>query len=115
MTADDAFAGMARRYGLTDEVVGTAAGPGGAGPAAVAAAAGRVRAAGVTTVFSEPFVPDGTIQAVAAAAHAKVRVLDPLTGAPPAGWPHQADYLRLMEANLGALNGALGCPDPGGA
>jgi ABC-type Zn uptake system ZnuABC Zn-binding protein ZnuA len=108
VTADDAFAGLARRYGLTDQVVGAAAAP---DPASVAAAAARVKAAGLTTVFSEPFVPSGTVEAVAAAAHAKVRVLDPLSGAPPDGWPKQADYLRLMEANLGALNGALGCPD----
>ena len=68
-------------------------------------------AAGITTLFSEPFVPSGTIQAVAAAAHVKVRVLDPLAGPPSGGWPHRVDYLQLMEANLGALNSALGCPD----
>jgi zinc transport system substrate-binding protein len=107
-TADGAFVGLAQQYGLTDQVLGTATHP---DPATVASASARVAAAGLTTVFSEPFVPAGTVQAVAAAAHVKVRVLDPLAGPPPAGWPRRADYLQLMEANLGALNSALGCPD----
>ncbi len=110
VTPDAAFAGLARRYGLTDQVVGAASVP---DQTTVTAATGRIQAAGLTTVFSEPFVSSGTIVAVAAAAHVKIRPLDPLTGPPPAGWPRQADYLRLMEANLGALNSALGCPDTG--
>ena len=79
--------------------------------AQVATLAGRVSAAGLTTVFSEPFVSPGTVNPVAAAAHAKVRTLDPLSGPPPGGWPRHVDYLELMEANLGALSAALGCPD----
>jgi zinc transport system substrate-binding protein len=110
VTPDAAFAGLARRYGLTDQVVGAAPIP---DQTTVTAATTRIQAAGLTTVFSEPFVSSSTIAAVAAAAHVKVRPLDPLTGPPPAGWPRQADYLRLMEANLGALNSALGCPDTG--
>jgi zinc transport system substrate-binding protein len=109
VTADGAFAGMAHQYGLVDQVVRPAdqAGPG------LRAAATASRATGATTAFHEPFVPPGPIDAVAGAAHLKLRTLDPLTGPPPGGWPHQADYIRLMEANLGALNGALGCPDTG--
>jgi zinc transport system substrate-binding protein len=109
VTADGAFLGMARSYGLTDQALVPAAQTGQGLQAAAAAA----RAAGATTAFREPFVTDGPIDAVAAAAHLKVRVLDPLTGTPPGGWPRPADYLRLMEANLGALNSALDCPDTG--
>jgi ABC-type Zn uptake system ZnuABC Zn-binding protein ZnuA len=101
VTADGAFQGMARTYGLVDRVVG----PTGAADASAATAAG------VTTAFAEPFVPAAPVDALAAAAHLKVRTLDPLTGAPPGGWPRGADYIRLMEADLGALNSALGCPD----
>jgi zinc transport system substrate-binding protein len=108
VTADGAFVQMAESYGLTDQVVGTG---GLTGRTGVAAAAAAAQSAGVTTAFSEPFVAPGPIQAVAAAAHLKVRVLDPLTGPPPGGWARQADYIRLMEANLGTLNRALGCPD----
>lgn len=108
VTADGAFGGLAREYGLTDRVVGAADHP---DPVLVSAAARAITTAGLTTAFSEPFVPDGTIRAVASAAQLKIRTLDPLSGEPPAGWPRQADYLQLMEANLGALSTALGCPD----
>jgi zinc/manganese transport system substrate-binding protein len=109
-TPDAAFAGVAEQYDLTDLVVGATAQPDGT---EVATIAGRVSAAGLTTVFSEPFVSPATVNAVAAVAHAKVRMLDPLSGPPPGGWPAHVDYLELMEANLGALSAALGCPDTG--
>jgi ABC-type Zn uptake system ZnuABC Zn-binding protein ZnuA len=110
VTPDAAFAGMARRVGLTDQVVGTSTSP---DPAHVEAQAAAAGAADVTTAFAEPFVPDATVRAVARSARLKIRTLDPLTGPPPGGWPRQANYLRLMEANLGALSAALGCPDTG--
>jgi ABC-type Zn uptake system ZnuABC Zn-binding protein ZnuA len=109
VTADGAFLGMARAYGLTDQIVG----PSARGSAGVGADVAADVAGGATTAFREPFVTGDAISAVATAAHLKVRTLDPLTGPPPGGWPRQADYLRLMEANLGALNRALGCPDTG--
>ena len=65
----------------------------------------------MTTAFVEPFVTAGTIDAVAVAAHLKLRTLDPLTGPPPAAWPPGANCISLMEANLGVLSAALGCPD----
>jgi ABC-type Zn uptake system ZnuABC Zn-binding protein ZnuA len=106
VTADGAFLGMARSYGLTDQVVGATG-------TSIAAATTAAQSAGVTTAFSEPFVDPGPVDAVAAGAHLKLRALDPLTGPPRDGWPPQADYLRLMEVNLGALNSALGCPNTG--
>jgi zinc transport system substrate-binding protein len=107
-TADTAFAPVASDYGLRDVAVGSSAAP---SPAAVRDAAGTVEAVGATTVFSEPWQPAGTVEAVAAAAHVKVRQLDTLEGPPPGGWPPQADYIKLMESNLGALSSALGCPN----
>jgi len=108
VTPDGAFLSVAADYDLVDQVVGTAPHP---DAALVAAAAARVSAAGLTTVFSEPFADNATIEAVAAGAHVKVRVLDPLTGPPPGGWPSQANYLNLLEVNLGTLSNALGCPN----
>jgi zinc transport system substrate-binding protein len=108
VTPDGAFHALASDFDLTDDVVGTAAQP---GPATVAAAVNRVQTLGLTTVFSEPFTGNGTIDAVASAAHVKVRTLDTLTGPPPGGWPRQADYINLLEANLGTLSNALGCPN----
>jgi hypothetical protein len=77
----------------------------------VNSAARRANSAGLTTAFSEPFTGQGTIRAVAAAAHLRVRSLDTLTGPPAGGWPRGATYINLLEANLGALNNALGCPN----
>jgi ABC-type Zn uptake system ZnuABC Zn-binding protein ZnuA len=106
VTADGAFLGMAHSYGLRDQVVGATG-------TSIGDATTAAQSAALTTAFSEPFVDAGPVEAVAAAAHLKVRVLDPLTGPPPGGWSSQADYLRLMEVNLGALNSALGCPNTG--
>jgi zinc transport system substrate-binding protein len=107
-TADTAFAPLAGDYGLRDVAIGSSAAP---SPTAVRDAANSMQAAGATTVFSEPWQPAGTVDAVAAAAHVKVRLLDTLEGPPPGGWPPEADYIKLMESNLGALSSALGCPD----
>jgi zinc transport system substrate-binding protein len=107
-TADGAFSAMARDYGLQDHLLGTQTTP---DTATVAALAGQVRASGATTVFSEPWVSSATVTAVAAAAGVKVRSLDTLTGPPPAGWPAGANYVNLMESNLGTLASALSCPD----
>jgi zinc transport system substrate-binding protein len=107
-TADTAFAPMAGDYGLRDVAVGSSAGP---SSTAVRDAAHSVQAVGATTVFSEPWQPAATVDAVAAAAHVKVRLLDTLEGPPQGGWPPQADYIKLMESNLGALSSALGCPN----
>jgi zinc transport system substrate-binding protein len=107
-TADGAFATLARQYGLNDLIVGAAADP---SPATVASAAGQVKAAGLTTVFAEPFVPAATVEAVASAADVSVRNLDPLSGPPTDGWPHHPDYVQLLEENLAALSAALGCPN----
>ncbi len=107
-TADTAFAPMAADYGLRDVDVGSSAAP---SVTAIRDAARSVQAVGATTVFSEPWQPSGTVDAVAAAAHVKVRLLDTLEGSPPGGWPPQADYIKLMESNLGALSSALGCPN----
>jgi zinc transport system substrate-binding protein len=107
-TSDAAFAPMAADYGLHDVAVGSSRAP---SLTAVQDGAHSVQAAGATTVFSEPWQPAGTVDAVAAAAHVKVRLLDTLEGPPPGGWPPQADYIKLMESNLGALSSALGCPN----
>ncbi len=107
-TADDAFGAMARDYGLQDEVVGSGAA---VSTSAVAAAAAHVEADGATTVFAEPWVSEGAVVAVAAAAHARIRTLDTLAGPPEGGWPPQANYLNLLESNLGSLSSALGCPN----
>ena len=65
VTPDGAFQAVASEYGLTDQIVGTAPIP---EAAALAAAVERVSTAGLTTVFSEPFADNSTINALAIAA-----------------------------------------------
>lgn len=112
---DAAFAQVARSYDLHFHVIGGGVIGGVDQPQAsvVRSAVAAVEAAGATTVFVEPWVAQGTVRAVAAGAGAKVRALDTLLGPPAGGWPRQATYLNLLEANLGALSSALGCPDQG--
>lgn len=107
---DLSFAPLAGTYGLAFHAIGTAD-P--APVAAVRAAAAAIAAAGATTIFEETWVPTATVRAAAAVAGVKVRRLDTLIGPPPGGWPPQATYINLLEANLGALSSALGCPDLG--
>ena len=107
---DTSFAQVARTYGLAFHVVGTADPP---PPGTVSDAAAAISAVGATTIFEETWVSPAAVRAAAAAAGVKVRRLDTLIGPPPGGWPRQATYLNLLEANLGALSSALGCPDMG--
>jgi zinc transport system substrate-binding protein len=107
---DVAFAQTVSAYGLVFHEVGSVDLP---ERAAVATAAAEITATGTTTVFAEPWVSNTTLRAAAAASGVKVRTLDTLIGAPVDGWPAEASYLNLLEANLGALSSALGCPDLG--
>jgi ABC-type Zn uptake system ZnuABC Zn-binding protein ZnuA len=107
-TADAAFATMADDYGLRDVVLGPSSG---ATQAAIRRSADTIQTVGATTVFSEPWQPEAVVDTVAEAAHVKVRSLDTLAGPPAGGWPRQADYINLMESDLGALSSALGCPN----
>ena len=109
-TPDVAFAEVTRRYGLTLHVVAGVDQP---QAAVVRSAVAAIQATEATTLFVEPWAPQQTVRAAAAAAGVKVRTLDTLLGAPPGGWPRQATYINLLEANLGALASALGCPDQG--
>ncbi len=77
----------------------------------MAAAASRITTAGLTTVFSEPFVGDGTIRSWRPPPTSRSERSTPSAGPPPGGWPRHANYINLLEANLGALSNALGCPN----
>ncbi|HVA74126.1 MAG TPA: metal ABC transporter substrate-binding protein [Acidimicrobiales bacterium] len=107
---DVAFAQTARAYGLTFHVVAGVDQP---QASVVRSAAAAIQASGATTVFVEPWVPQTTVRAAAAAAGVEVRALDTLVGPPAGGWPRQATYINLLEANLGALSSGLGCPSQG--
>ena len=110
--ADKAFAGVARRYFLDYTPLGTSLVP---DPATLKSESDSVRSAGATSVFTETWVPTSAVDAVAAQTETKVRTLDTLLGPPPGGWPRQANYINLLESNLGHLSEALGCAGSSGS
>ncbi|MFI9598426.1 metal ABC transporter substrate-binding protein [Streptomyces sp. NPDC052043] len=106
ITTHAAFGYLAERYGLTEEAIN------GLDPDSEPSAA-RVRdlekmakADGVTTVFYETLVSDKTAKTIAKDANLKTDVLDPLEGITDRS--RGTDYFQVMDANLKALQTALG-------
>ncbi|OIJ90948.1 metal ABC transporter substrate-binding protein [Streptomyces colonosanans] len=106
ITTHAAFGYLAERYGLTEEAVN------GLDPESEPSAA-RVRdlqktakADGVSTVFYETLVSDKTAKTIAEDSNLKTDVLDPIEGITSRS--RGTDYFQVMEANLKALQTALG-------
>ncbi|WP_225836892.1 metal ABC transporter substrate-binding protein [Streptomyces sp. NK08204] len=106
ITTHAAFGYLAERYGLTEEAIS------GLDPESEPSAA-RVkdleklaRADGVTTVFYETLVSDKTAKTVAGDADLHTDVLDPIEGITDKS--RGTDYFSVQEANLKALQQALG-------
>ncbi|MFI1352796.1 metal ABC transporter substrate-binding protein [Streptomyces sp. NPDC020898] len=101
-----AFGYLAERYGLTQEAIA------GVDPDSEPSAARmkelqeEAKADGVTTVFYETLVSDKTAKTLAKDANLKTDVLDPLEGITEKS--RGDDYIAVMEANLKALQTALG-------
>lgn len=106
ITTHAAFGYLAERYGLTEEAIN------GLDPESEPSA-NRVKdletmakADGVTTVFYETLVSDKTAKTIASDAGLKTDVLDPIEGITAKS--RGKDYFSVQEANLKALQGALG-------
>ncbi|MFI0514503.1 metal ABC transporter substrate-binding protein [Streptomyces sp. WSLK1-5] len=106
ITTHAAFGYLAERYGLTEEAIN------GLDPESEPSA-NRVKdlekmakADGVTTVFYETLVSDKTAKTIASDAGLKTDVLDPIEGITKKS--RGKDYFAVQEANLKALQGALG-------
>ncbi|MCS0601426.1 metal ABC transporter substrate-binding protein [Streptomyces sp. LP11] len=106
ITTHAAFGYLAERYGLTEEAIN------GLDPESEPSAA-RVRdlekmakADGVTTVFYETLVSDKTAKTIAKDAGLTTDVLDPIEGITDRS--RGKDYFAVQEANLKALQKALG-------
>jgi zinc transport system substrate-binding protein len=106
ITTHAAFGYLAERYGLTEEAIN------GLDPESEPSA-NRVRdlekmakADGVTTVFYETLVSDKTAKTIASDAGLKTDVLDPIEGITAKS--RGKDYFAVQEANLKALQSALG-------
>lgn len=103
---DGALSALASQYHLTLHQLGASSSP---GPEDTTRAARTIVSAGITTVFSEPWVSTATAKAAAGQSGAKVRPFDTLETAPPGGWPRGSTYLSLLTTNLGTLTSALVC------
>ncbi|MFD8535696.1 zinc ABC transporter substrate-binding protein [Streptomyces rubrogriseus] len=101
-----AFGYLAERYGLTQEAINGLDPESEPSPARIKELQQEAKADGVTTVFYETLVSDKTAKTLAKDAGLKTDVLDPLEGITDKS--KGEDYVGVMEANLKALETALG-------
>ncbi|MFJ9863721.1 metal ABC transporter substrate-binding protein [Streptomyces sp. NPDC101165] len=106
ITTHAAFGYLAERYGLTEEAINGLDPESEPSAARVKDLETMARADGVTTVFYETLVSDKTAQTVAGDAGLRTDVLDPLEGITKKS--RGTDYFSVQEANLKALQQALG-------
>ncbi|MGA5124608.1 metal ABC transporter substrate-binding protein [Streptomyces pseudogriseolus] len=106
ITTHAAFGYLAERYGLTEEAISGLDPESEPSAARVRELATTAKADGVTTVFYETLVSDKTAKTLAGDAGLRTDVLDPVEGITDAS--RGDDYFQVMEANLKALQTALG-------
>ncbi|MEU7472950.1 metal ABC transporter substrate-binding protein [Streptomyces sp. NPDC044984] len=106
ITTHSAFGYLAERYGLTEEAISGLDPESEPSGARVKELEKMAKADGVTTVFYETLVSDKTAKTLAGDAGLKTDVLDPLEGITDKS--RGDDYFQVMEANLEALQTALG-------
>ncbi|MFI9149565.1 metal ABC transporter substrate-binding protein [Streptomyces sp. NPDC053367] len=101
-----AFGYLAERYGLTQEAISGLDPESEPSPARIKELQEEAKADGVTTVFYETLVSDKTAKTLAADAGLRTDVLDPVEGI--SDQSRGDDYIQVMQANLQALQKALG-------
>ncbi|WP_395571486.1 metal ABC transporter substrate-binding protein [Streptomyces sp. BK79] len=106
ITTHAAFGYLAERYGLTEEAINGLDPESEPSAARVKELARTAKEDGVSTVFYETLVSDETAKTVAKDAGLKTDVLDPVEGITDKS--RGDDYIQVMEANLKALQAALG-------
>ncbi|SFM68605.1 zinc transport system substrate-binding protein [Streptomyces sp. cf124] len=106
ITTHAAFGYLAERYGLTEEAISGLDPESEPSAARVKELEKMAKADGVTTVFYETLVSDKTAKTIAADANLKTDVLDPIEGITEKS--RGKDYFAVQEANLKALQTALG-------
>ncbi|MFB7497588.1 metal ABC transporter substrate-binding protein [Streptomyces sp. NPDC056161] len=106
ITTHAAFGYLAERYGLTEEAINGLDPESEPSVARVKDLEKMAKADGVSTVFYETLVSDRTAKTIAGDAGLKTDVLDPIEGITDKS--RGKDYFSVQEANLKALQSALG-------
>lgn len=106
ITTHAAFGYLAERYGLTEEAISGLDPESEPSAARVKELEKMAKADGVTTVFYETLVSDKTAKTLASDANLETAVLDPIEGITDKSAGD--DYIQVMDANLKALQTALG-------
>lgn len=106
ITTHAAFGYLAERYGLTEEAINGLDPESEPSAARVKDLEKMAKADGVTTVFYETLVSDRTAKTIASDAGLRTDVLDPIEGITKKS--RGKDYFSVQEANLKALQSALG-------
>ncbi|WP_225096853.1 metal ABC transporter substrate-binding protein [Streptomyces sp. CoH27] len=106
ITTHAAFGYLAERYGLTEEAINGLDPESEPSAARVKDLETMAKADGVSTVFYETLVSDKTAKTIAGDAGLKTDVLDPIEGITAKS--RGKDYFSVQEANLKALQQALG-------
>lgn len=109
VTSHEAFAYLARRYGLEQIAITGLSPEAEPAPRDLQRVVDRVRSADATTVFFETLASPRIADTVAREAHARTAVLNPIEGLTAAQAERGQDYFSLMRANLANLREALGC------
>ena len=110
VTAHEAFAWLARRYGLRQQGIAGVDPDTEPSPDRLAQLADLAEREGVTTIFTEDLVSPKVARTLAReAGGVRVRVLSPLESLTGAQRERGDDYLDVMRANLGELATALDC------
>ena len=107
VTSHAAFGYLADRYDLTQVPISGISPEAEPDARAIQQVAERVRALGVTTVYSETLVSPALAETIARETGAKVAVLDPIEGLTDANTG--ANYLSIMRTNLQTLQTGQEC------
>lgn len=111
VTSHEAFGYVANRYGLRQEGVAGLSPDAEPDPARLGELAELARDQSVTTVFTEETVSPRIARTLAREAGGlRTEVLSPLESLTKRERDDKADYFTLMDANLGKIATALGCP-----
>jgi zinc transport system substrate-binding protein len=112
VTAHEAFAYLAERYGLTQTAISGVSPEAEPDPQRLAELSDRIKRDDVSTVFYEELVPRDFADTLAKDAGVKTAVLNPLEALTKKQVAAGDDYISVMRDNLVALTTALDCRPP---